>query len=67
MTARRELRQFVEAVRRFSEDPGPASLQRYLAASRALEEAKRPGRTTPQSRLALQRSPETKNATARAA
>jgi hypothetical protein len=54
-------------VRKFSEDPGPASLQRYLAASRALEEAKRPGRTTPQRRLALQRSPETKNATARAA
>lgn len=67
MTARGELRQFVDAVRGFSEDPGPASLKRYLAASRALEDAKRRGRTTPKSRLAGQRSPETKNATAKAA
>jgi hypothetical protein len=64
MTARGELRRFVDAVRGFSEDPGPANLERYLAASRALKESKRPGRTTPHSRLALQRSPERKNATA---
>ncbi len=67
MTARGELRRFVDAVRGFSEDPGPASLERYLAASRALEESKREGRTPPQSRLARQRSPERKNATASAA
>jgi hypothetical protein len=66
MTARRALRQFVEAVHGLSEDPGPASLERYLAASRALEESKNPGTTKPRS-LALQRSPARKNATARAA
>jgi len=37
----RELRQFVDAVQAFSDDPGPANLERYLAASRALEESKR--------------------------
>jgi hypothetical protein len=63
MTARGELRRFVDAVRGLSEDPGPASLARYLAASRALEESKpsrrRQARRQAQSRLALQRSPET--------
>jgi hypothetical protein len=66
MTARGALRQFVDAVRELSEDPGPANLERYLAASRALEESKRPGTTKPRS-LALQRSPARKNVTARAA
>jgi hypothetical protein len=58
MTARGALRQFVDAVRGLSEDPGPASLARYLAASRVLEESKRAGRTPPRGGLALQRSPE---------
>jgi hypothetical protein len=31
--------QFVEAVHAFSDDPGPANLARYLAASRSLEES----------------------------
>jgi hypothetical protein len=29
----------------FSDDPGPANLVRYLAASRDLERSKRPGKT----------------------
>jgi len=32
--------QFVDAVLAFSEDPRPANLERYLAASRAVEEAR---------------------------
>jgi hypothetical protein len=67
MTARGELRRFVDAVRGLSEDPGPASLARYLAASRALEESKLPRRRQAPGGLALQRSPERKNATASAA
>jgi len=31
--------QFVQAVHAFSDDPGPANLARYLAASRSLEES----------------------------
>jgi hypothetical protein len=31
--------QFVEAVQAFSDDPGPANLARYLAASQSLEES----------------------------
>ncbi len=31
--------EFVEAVHAFSDDPGPANLARYLAASRSLEES----------------------------
>jgi hypothetical protein len=34
-------RQFADAVVAFSDDPGPDGLERYLAASRALEEARR--------------------------
>lgn len=34
------LRQFVDAVVAFSDDPVPANLERYLAASRSLEEAR---------------------------
>jgi hypothetical protein len=37
------LRQFVEAVVAFSDEPGPANLERYLAASRSLEEARLAG------------------------
>jgi hypothetical protein len=36
---RRVHEQFVQAVHAFSDDPGPANLARYLAASRALEES----------------------------
>ena len=32
--------QFVDAVLAFSDDPRPANLERYLAASRAVEEAR---------------------------
>jgi hypothetical protein len=34
---RTAFRQFVAAVLALSDDPGPANLERYLAASRALE------------------------------
>ena len=34
------LRQFVDAVVAFSDEPGTANLERYLAASRSLEEAR---------------------------
>jgi len=33
---------FVDAVVAFSDDPGPANLERYLEASRSLEESRRP-------------------------
>ncbi len=33
------LQQFVDAVLAFSDEPGQANLERYLAASRSLEEA----------------------------
>jgi hypothetical protein len=33
-------RQFADALVAFSEDPGPANLERYLVASRALEESR---------------------------
>jgi hypothetical protein len=36
----RALRRFVAAVLAVSEDPKPANVQRYLAASRALEESR---------------------------
>ena len=40
-TANRDaLRQFVDAVVALSDEPGPANLERYLAASRSLEEAR---------------------------
>ncbi len=42
-TARRAQRLFADAVLAFSDDPGPANLERYLAASRALEESRRAG------------------------
>jgi hypothetical protein len=40
-TTRRAQRLFAEAVLAFSDDPGPANLERYLAASRGLEESRR--------------------------
>jgi hypothetical protein len=36
---RQAFREFVEAVHAFSDDPGPFNLERYLAASRTLEES----------------------------
>jgi len=33
---------FVDAVVAFSDDPGPANLERYLRASRSLEESRSP-------------------------
>jgi hypothetical protein len=36
---RRAFREFTEAVLALSDDPGPVNLERYLAASRALEES----------------------------
>jgi hypothetical protein len=39
-------RQFSDALLAFSDDPGPANLARYLAASRELERSKRSGETT---------------------
>jgi hypothetical protein len=35
---RNALRQFVDAVAAFEDDPGPGNLERYLAASRSLGE-----------------------------
>jgi hypothetical protein len=37
---RQAFREFVEAVHAFSDDPGPFNLERYLAASRALEDSR---------------------------
>jgi hypothetical protein len=39
---RNAIRKFVDAVRALSDDPGPANLERYLAASLELEESRRP-------------------------
>ena len=38
----RALREFIGAVVAFSGDPGPDNLERYLEASRALDELRRP-------------------------
>jgi hypothetical protein len=40
---RSALRQFVDAVVAFSDDHNPANLERYLAASRSLDESRRSG------------------------
>jgi hypothetical protein len=37
-----DIREFVDAVLALSDDPGHANLERYLAASRELEESQRP-------------------------
>ena len=42
---------FVEALNDFSYDPGPDNLERYLAASNALDESRRP-RPAPRRRRA---------------
>jgi hypothetical protein len=43
-------RQFIEAVVALSEDPEPANVERYLAASRELEESQRSRQTPPRAR-----------------
>jgi hypothetical protein len=43
------LRRFVAAVHDFSDDPGPENLERYLEASRELEEAQAQGSSEPES------------------
>jgi hypothetical protein len=42
LTAERAFRLFAEALQAFSDEPGPENLERYLAASRLLEESRRP-------------------------
>jgi hypothetical protein len=39
LTPQRALRLFADAFAAFADDPGPENLERYLAASRLLEEA----------------------------
>jgi hypothetical protein len=41
ITVLRAQRHFADAVLAFSDDPGPANLERYLAASSALEQSRR--------------------------
>ena len=53
---RSAFRQFVDALRAFSDDQGPANLVGYLAASRALEESRRSGETPGQTRPRTKRS-----------
>lgn len=50
LAERRAVRQFVAAVLAFSDDPGPPNLERYLEASRALEESRRARQTPPPAR-----------------
>jgi hypothetical protein len=47
---------FVDAVFALSDDPGPVSVVRYLAASRGLEESRRSGPTPPHSRRSTKTS-----------
>jgi hypothetical protein len=42
---------FVAAVVAFSDDPGPANLERYLRASRSLEESPRSGNVSQRKRV----------------
>jgi hypothetical protein len=61
MTQRKAFRLFVSAVLAFSDDPGPDNLERYLAASRALEES----RCSRQTRARARARTEASNATVR--
>jgi hypothetical protein len=47
---RKAFLRFVESVHNLSYDPGPANLERYLAASSALEESRSAVPTPPQAR-----------------
>jgi hypothetical protein len=60
VTQRNAFREFVEAVLDLSEDQDAETVERYLAASRLLDESR-------QHSPLGQRSPATKNATAKAA
>jgi hypothetical protein len=51
------LRQFSDAVIAFSDDPGPENLERYLAASHALEESRRRSPSTDAKRSRRSLSP----------
>jgi hypothetical protein len=55
---RRAFLQFVEAVHDLSYDPAPATLERYLAASSALEESRRVAPTPSQARAKSSRAAE---------
>jgi hypothetical protein len=56
LTERTARRLFGDAVLAFSVDPGPDNLVRYLAVSRALEEARRSRELPPQTRLSAKAS-----------
>ena len=45
-----ESREFVDAVLALSDDPGPANLERYLAASRELDESQQQAAPAPEVR-----------------
>jgi hypothetical protein len=47
---RRAFRQFVDAVLALSDDPEPANVERYLEASRTLDESRGPRQTMRRSR-----------------
>jgi hypothetical protein len=50
LTAERAFRLFAEALQAFSDEPGPENLERYLAASRLLEESRLGEAKSPRSR-----------------
>jgi hypothetical protein len=52
-TPERAFRLFADAVAALADDPGPENLERYLAASRLLEEAKQASRQTAQARASI--------------
>jgi hypothetical protein len=52
-TPEQAFRLFADAVAALGDDPGPENLERYLAASRLLEETKRAPRPTPPARTSI--------------
>jgi hypothetical protein len=55
---RTAMKQFAAAVLAFSEDPDPENLERYLAASRALEESRQRSRSPSGGRRSNVRRPD---------
>jgi hypothetical protein len=53
LTPERAFRLFADAVAALADDPGPENLERYLTASRRLEEAKRAPRQTARARTSI--------------
>jgi hypothetical protein len=53
LTPERAFRLFADAVAALADDPGPENLERYLTASRRLEEAKRVPRQRTRSRARI--------------